>query len=247
MFPFPTTHAGVQRDRPRRPSVIGMAGSPQVRRRVVLGGSAAVVVLALVAIVLTDEVVRHGALAGLDGTWRDWVLDQRTPVLTEVMIGASRFGSTPALLAIVLAVAAWLVWRRQRAESVLVVAAAAGILVGPLLKVVIGRPRPVTTDHLMLVDSWSYPSGHSLNSMLVLGILTVLAVLALTGVLARAIVLVTGLVLVGAVGFSRVYLGVHWPSDVLAGWLIGVLWLTICLTVAHAVREYRRVRYRSDE
>src|SRR5882757_9310747 len=118
-----------------------------VRRRAALGGSAAVVVLALAAIVLTDEVVRHGALAGLDGAWRDWVLDQRTPLRTEVMIGASRFGSTPALLAIAAAVAAWLVWRRQRAESVLVVAAAAGMLVGPLLKVVVGRPRPVTTDH----------------------------------------------------------------------------------------------------
>lgn len=223
-----------------------MTESPQVRRRVALGGAAAVVVLALVAIFLTAEVVRRGALGGLDGTWRDWVLDHRTSVLTDVLIGASRFGSTPSLLVIAAAVAAWLAWRRQRAESVLIIAAAAGMLVGPLLKAVIGRPRPDTTDHLMLVNSWSYPSGHSLNSMLVFGILTVLA---LRGPL-RALVLLTGVVLIGTVGFSRVYLGVHWPSDVLGGWLIGVLWLTICLTVAHAVgeyREYRSVRYRSEE
>jgi membrane-associated phospholipid phosphatase len=218
-----------------------------VRRRVALGGTAVVVALALVAIVLTDEVVHHDALAGLDGTWRDWVLDQRTPVLTDVMIGASRFGSTPSLLAMAAAVAAWLAWRRRRAVSVLLLAATAGMFLGPLLKVVVGRRRPVTTDHLMLVDSWSYPSGHALNSMVVLGMLTVLAVRALTGALARATVLVAGVALVGAIGFSRVYLGVHWPSDVLAGWLIGLLWLTVCLTVAHLVREYRRVGYRSEE
>jgi undecaprenyl-diphosphatase len=220
-----------------------MTGSTQVRRGGTLAGSAVVVVLALVAIFLTAEVVRHGALGGLDGTWRNWVLDHRSAVLTDVMIGASRFGSTPSLLAIAAAVAAWLAWRRRRAESALIIAAAAGMLVGPLLKAVIGRPRPVTTDHLMLVNSWSYPSGHSLNSMLVFGILTVLA---LRGPL-RALVLLTGMVLIGTVGFSRVYLGVHWPSDVLGGWLIGALWLTVCLTVAHVVREYRGIRYRSDE
>jgi undecaprenyl-diphosphatase len=84
----------------------------------------------------------------------------------------------------------------------------------------------------VFVDSWSFPSGHSLNSMVVLGLLTVLAVRERPGRLWRTLIITLGTFLVLVVGFSRVYLGVHWPSDVLAGWLIGALWLVLLFTLA---------------
>lgn len=196
-----------------------------------------VVVLGLAAIVLTEAVVHHRALRDLDGPFRDWVIGHRSGFWTEVMVGASRFGSTPSLAVIVLAAGAWLVWRGSKADALLLVGGSAGgFALGPVLKAIVERPRPALSDHVVFVHSWSYPSGHSLNSMVALGLLTVLAVRARPGGLRRTVLTALGVVLVAVVGFSRVYLGVHWPSDVLAGWLIGALWIIVCVTIAQLVR-----------
>jgi len=213
-----------------------MTESTQVRRRA-LGGVAVVVLLAAASVALTYAVVGHDALAGLDGGWRDSVIAHRPPAVTEVMVNASRFGSTPSLIVVALVVAALLAWRGRKGDSLLVVGSTAGaLLLGPLLKAVVERPRPVISDHVVLVDSYSYPSGHSLNSMAVLGLLTALAVRGSPGWPRRVVIVVIGAVLVGTVGFSRVYLGVHWPSDVLGGWLIGLFWVAASLVVDHLAR-----------
>jgi membrane-associated phospholipid phosphatase len=167
----------------------------------------------------------------VDEAIRDWVIAHRNGMLTEVMVNASRFGSTPSLVVLAFVAAAWLAWRGRRADSLLVVlGTAGGLALAPLLKLVFTRPRP--TGHLVFVDSWSFPSGHSLNSMVVLGLLTVLAMRERPGPLWRTLFAALGAFLVLVVGFSRVYLGVHWPSDVLAGWLIGALWLVLVFTLA---------------
>jgi membrane-associated phospholipid phosphatase len=194
-----------------------------------------VLVAAVGLAALTLAVVRHEALGGLDGSWRDWVLAHRNGTLTQVMAAASNFGSSPSLIVIALAAAGWLVWHGRRNDSLIVVIGAASVLVvSPFLKLALERPRPAADEHLVSVDSWSYPSGHSLNSMVVLGLLTVLAVRSWEGG-RRVLAAVVGALLVFLVGFSRVYLGVHWPSDVLAGWLLGVMWLTICFTSARVL------------
>jgi membrane-associated phospholipid phosphatase len=173
--------------------------------------------------------------------WREWVIEHRNGTLTEIMVNASRFGSTPSLIVIALAAAVWLAWRGRRADALLVfLGSAGGLLLAPLLKLLFVRPRPELTDHLVLVDSWSFPSGHSLNSMAVLGLLTVLAIRERPGRLRRTLLAAVGAFLVFVIGFSRVYLGVHWPSDVLAGWLFGLAWLAICFTVDHRTRGNTR-------
>jgi undecaprenyl-diphosphatase len=204
-------------------------------------GAAVVAVLGLAAIVLTDAVVNHAGLAVLDVTWRDWVIAHRDDAFTRVMVGASNAGSTPSLIVVTLAAAAWLMWRGRRGDSLLVAGGAMGAFaLGPLLKIAVERPRPDVAERVVLVNSWSYPSGHSLNSLSVIGLLTVLAVLERPGRVRRVLLTVLGLVLVLVVGFSRVYLGVHWPSDVLGGWLIGVVWLTMCFTITHLARGNTR-------
>jgi membrane-associated phospholipid phosphatase len=174
---------------------------------------------------------RPTTVGEVDEAIRNWVIGHRNGALTDVMVNASRFGSTPSLIVMAVFATAWLAWRGRRADSlVVVVGTAVGLALAPLLKLVFTRPRP--TGHLVLVDSWSFPSGHSLNSMVVLGLLTVLAVRERPGRLWRALIATLGAFLVFVVGFSRVYLGVHWPSDVLAGWLIGALWLVLLFTLA---------------
>jgi membrane-associated phospholipid phosphatase len=169
----------------------------------------------------------------VDDALRDWVIAHRNGTLTEIMVNASRFGSTPSLIVMALVAAVWLAWRGRRADSLLIVlGSAGGLALAPLLKLLFERPRPALTQHLVLVDSWSFPSGHALNSMAVLGLLTVLAVRERPGRTRRVTLTAIGAFLVLVIGFSRVYLGVHWPSDVLAGWAFGGLWLVVCFTLA---------------
>jgi undecaprenyl-diphosphatase len=194
-------------------------------------------VLAAAMVALTYAVIGHNALAGLDGGWRDAVIAHRTSFLTDVMVNASRFGSTPSLIVIALVAAGLLFWRGRKGDALLIVVSTTGVmLLGPVLKQIIDRERPGVADHIVLVNSLAYPSGHSLNSMAVVGLLTALAVRATPGLPRRVGLVVVAAVLVGTVGFSRVYLGVHWPTDVLGGWLMGLLWIALSLTVNDLVR-----------
>ena len=195
-------------------------------------------VLALAVVALTLAV---GGLVTLDTSWRDWLIDRRSSPLTVVMTVFTTVGSSLALVPLALGVAAWLALAGgARREALLVAGTTLGaMLLSPLLKSVIGRARP-EDSHLVLVDSWAYPSGHSLTSAAVIGVLTTVVWRRLPAGTARAVVAVAGVMLVVAVGISRIYLGVHWPTDVLAGWLIGALWLAVCLIVFGSNRLVRR-------
>ncbi len=103
-------------------------------------------------------------------------------------------------------------------------ASISGGLVVSLVKTEVARPRPDLVDHLVQVSNMSFPSGHSANSAIVYLTLAGLASQVTVSAAARRYILVMAIIMVGAIGCSRVYLGVHWPSDVLAGWSFGTLW-----------------------
>ena len=184
--------------------------------------------LALAAAGLTASL---GGLVTLDATVRDWFLERRSPALTAVLTGFTTIGSSTVLVSLAIGVAVYLAATRRRDEALLVAGTTAGALIlWPLLKNLVERARPENA-HLVPVSSWAYPSGHSLTSMAVIGVLTVLAYPRARSRVARVAVVVVGVLLIAMVGVSRVYLGVHWPTDVLAGWLVGALWLAACLWV----------------
>lgn len=140
-----------------------------------------------------------------------------------------------------LATAVLVVWllRRSRPRTAVWVAVTmvVGGLLSPLLKSVIGRARPVVDDPVATAAGLSFPSGHALNSVLGCGVLLlVLTPLLRTSGSRRAWWLVAGLVVV-LTGFSRVGLGVHYVSDVVAGWLVGLGFLT---ATAAAFESWRR-------
>ncbi len=119
---------------------------------------------------------------------------------------------------VALLAAGWLLWRRRKDEAVwLVLTIASGRLVVEGVKLLVQRPRPPIADRLELVTSWSFPSSHSAGTMI-----TCVALAMLWG---RPAGWIAALIAAGAIGWSRVALGVHWPSDVLAGWGFGLLWV----------------------
>lgn len=160
--------------------------------------------------------------------------------LRRALIDITSLGGTPVLTLITIAGTAYLLVARKAATALfLVLAIAGGAVMSTLLKLLFARERPELVHHLVEVTNASFPSGHAMNSAIVY--LTLGALLARTEP-SRAIRLyLIGLAifLTLIIGFSRVYLGVHWPSDVAAGWSVGSAWAIICSLIAGTLQRRR--------
>jgi undecaprenyl-diphosphatase len=156
------------------------------------------------------------------------------PLWLEIaMRDITSLGST-AVLALVtaLAVGYLVIDRKRHAALLLVAAAGGGALLSAVIKGMVDRPRPELVAHLVDVHDMSFPSGHSMLSATIY--LTIGVLLARTSDQRRIKVYIVGCA-VGMtllIGLSRLYLGVHWPTDVLAGWSLGSAWAMLCWLVA---------------
>ncbi len=145
--------------------------------------------------------------------------------LRSVAINVTALGSGTVLTIMVVLVAGLLAAERLWLTAGATVAASlTGGWAVDLIKVQVARPRPDVVPHLVEVSHMSFPSGHAASSAVVYLTLAGLASQVTPNRVARRYMLSVAILLVGAIGCSRVYLGVHWPSDVLAGWSFGTLW-----------------------
>lgn len=164
------------------------------------------------------------------------VVSRNDPVVA-VLHAVTSFGGRPIMLWILAAAVALLLIRRQpRLAAYLVTATVGSTMLDPALKLIVGRLRPVVDVPVAAAPGNSFPSGHALGSMVAYGALLLVF---LPAVPRRARPYAFGLagLLIAAVGFTRVALGVHYLSDVVAGWLLGLAWLGV---TAHAFRVMRR-------
>ncbi len=145
--------------------------------------------------------------------------------LSTAAIDVTALGGGVVLTIVVVVAAGLLLAQRLWLTALAVVSASmTGGLMVDIVKSQISRPRPDIVEHLVQVSNTSFPSGHSANSAVVYLTLAGLASQVTQDRATRRYLLVVAILLVGAIGCSRVYLGVHWPSDVLAGWSFGTLW-----------------------
>ncbi len=153
--------------------------------------------------------------------------------LEEAVRDITALGSTPILVIAVLAVAGFLMLAKAWRPAIFtLVASGGGLILSPLLKEVIDRPRPDLVPHGNTVFTSSFPSGHSMLSAIVYFTLAALIARLIKRRWLKGYALGVAMVLILLVGTSRVYLGVHWPSDVLAGWAAGAAWALGCWLVA---------------
>ena len=145
--------------------------------------------------------------------------------LRLAMIDFTALGGRTVLTTVVAVTIGLLAIRRLWLTAGLVLAAT---LIGSLLsaqaKLLFARPRPDLVDHLVEVGGLSFPSGHATNSAIIYLTLALLITQVVPGRATRRYIIAVAVFLTGIVGVSRVFLGVHWPSDVLAGWSIGTCW-----------------------
>jgi undecaprenyl-diphosphatase len=147
------------------------------------------------------------------------------PWLEEGVRDLTALGSIVVLTLLTIAVLGFLLIDGKRATALYVlVAVGGGALLSTLAKTLFARPRPELVAHLVEVTSYSFPSGHATSSAVTYLTLGVLLASAQRRKRIKAYLIGVALTLTLLVGTSRVYLGVHWPTDVLAGWALGAAW-----------------------
>ena len=193
---------------------------------------------------LADE-VREGETQGFD----EWILRSlRRPDAPAIPIGpqwlreagldATALGSPVVLLLVVAMVVGLMLLQHKYAILWLTIGSTVGgSLATFVLKHVIGRERPAVVPHLQEVTSPSFPSGHAMLAAVVYLTLGSLLMEVVEGRLAKTYCLVCALFVTFIVGVSRIYLGVHYPTDVLAGWMAGLAWAIACWIIAQYLQN----------
>jgi undecaprenyl-diphosphatase len=196
-------------------------------------GLAVVLVLVWLAGEVYDGVTEQEGVAGLDRPALNLALRLRTPTAAHAVTLFTNLGGVIGMSTIAVIGAVALCWwyRSWHPAAVLALAATGSLLMTSVGKAVIGRVRPPLVDAVPpLETSPSFPSGHTLNATVVIGVIAYLVARRLGRQLARTAVVATWVVFVIAIGLSRVYLGHHWLTDVLVGWMLGLAWLVVVVT-----------------
>ncbi len=212
-----------------------------MNRRLAAAGGVLAAAAALFA-VLTYAILHHSGLTRIDNRLLHDVISLRSGPLTVAAKALTDLGTGVAVYAVV--VAGLVRWRRL-GDVALPVLCVGWLVAGQLLRIGINRsvarPRPPASLHLVGAGGYAFPSGHTTTATIGYGLLAVL----LAGLLSRAsavkrAIVVVAVVLAVGVGLSRIYLGVHWPTDVLGGWALGASWLALGALLRGLWRPARR-------
>lgn len=185
---------------------------------------------------IADEVMEQETQA-FDTSILEAIARLHSPVLDGIMIFITTIGEPTVLVILGLILAAVLLGLQKRREALmLAIASGGGLALNFALKAAFNRARPELWDRIIDVSFKSFPSGHATMSLVVYG--------AIGYGLARQfptwqkLIATITVLLVGAIGFSRLYLGVHWPTDIIAGYATGLVWLIACILTLEISSRY---------
>ena len=207
--------------------------------------AALLVVLCIWAFIAIADEVKEGGTQRFD----DWAIralrkpaDPAQPIgppwLAEVARDLTGLGGV-AVLSLMTAAVVGFLWLREKygAMRLVLIATLGGLTLSTALKHVYNRPRPQLVAHLSAVYTTSFPSGHSMLSAIVYLTLGALLARLFEGTAIKVYILLVAMLLTLLVGMSRIYMGVHYPTDVLAGWAVGLSWAILCWLVARRLQR----------
>ncbi len=208
-------------------------------------GFAVATVFAVLFAAVYDATTESDGVAGLDQPVLDLMVTARSPGLVQVANAFTQSGGPywmPVVTTLVICLVAWRT-RSWWPLPLMIVAVSGSLLMTHVGKTVVGRDRPPLTEAVPPYESsGSFPSGHSLNSLVIAGVLAYAIVVHLVCLLARVLTVVLAAIYASAMGLSRVFLGHHWLSDVLGAWALGAAWLAVLITGHRLVVMHRRAR-----
>lgn len=190
--------------------------------------------------VVVQDVLPGESFNPLDRPLLNFFIAHREPWLTTVAYLVTSLGSSVVLVPLLglVAVVCW--WRAETWRPAALLAGGYGgaVILYALVKVVVRRPRP-SVDVLPHYSGFSFPSGHATQAMVAWGLLAALASGAAASWPKKVAAWMSAFLLAFVVGVTRVYLGAHWPTDVIGGWILGALWLSALLTLVRTVPALR--------
>lgn len=189
------------------------------------------------------ESLTENKLNVFDDAVTSFILQFRREWLTDILTVVTDLGDRFAYIAIILVLSIffWLRYRNWKFSLQMIIVLTLSALSNVAIKQVVNRARPAH-DHLVEVNTLSFPSGHSMSAMAFYGFLIYLTTRFSMPRAVRIIILTALTGLIALIGVSRIYLGVHFPSDVAAGFLGGVLWVTFCAVIFNIIDLLRKRR-----
>jgi undecaprenyl-diphosphatase len=196
---------------------------------------------ALIAIIATmgfAELAEHvlaGGTQAFDVAVLQWIHVHQTPLLTQLMVEMTYLGTGTVVMTVV-GVAALFLWHTEHKHSarLLLAATAGSIILNNALKLVYHRARPSVFEWQTQAMSSSFPSGHAMSATVVYGTVAYLLVRLQKHTWAKALTLSAAIILILLICLTRLYLGVHYPSDVLGGIVVGLAWAAFCMATLEA-------------
>jgi membrane-associated phospholipid phosphatase len=159
-----------------------------------------------------------------------WIHQFATPQLDRLMLLITALGDPPTVITIFISTIAWLGMKRRSTDGIrFAVICVGGLLINQVMKSFFAKPRPELWTRLISEHSFSFPSGHAVGSMVVYGFIAYIFARELP--IYKKYIYAVASILIFAIGFSRLYLGVHYPTDIIAGYGVGLFWLTTCLKI----------------
>lgn len=170
---------------------------------------------------------------GFDRVVLTWMHEHQTPWATTLATGLAFMGSPPVIVVVaVVSVIVGFFWRKMRgaAWTLPIAVVGAGLLIQGI-KMAFHRPRPTLFSPLLHESGYSFPSGHSLIAIVVYGLIGYFVMHLFQHHRARIAVAAVTVLIILLIGISRTYVQVHYPTDVLAGWTVGLPWLMTCIAI----------------
>jgi membrane-associated phospholipid phosphatase len=192
---------------------------------------------------IAEDVVTNDSITVLDVHLAHWFHAHATPGFTRAMLLVTHMHSVPGIAVLTLPLAVWM-YRKGAHDWLLALAVAVpgGMLLNVLMKYTFQRSRPRFDEPLLQLSTYSFPSGHTAAATLLYGLLACYLFRQVHSWGGRIAIAVAACAMVALVGLSRMYLGVHYLSDVLAAVAEGCAWLAICITAVSTLRRRRAAR-----